>query len=137
MSSSIRTPALVLAGWSLFVWATRIRNALADGDLGAGAKTIAVTTAVVFSVGGAAVAFAAFTRHPRLRLILTGLVLVTAVYWPVRLVQIIWRDHSVGFTLVHAALAVISVGLAVWAWPARRARSARPGTRSAGLLPGR
>jgi hypothetical protein len=122
----------VLAAWSVFVWATRIRNALADDELGTGAKTVAVITAVVFTAGGLAVGIAALRRHGQLRPMVAALAVVTAVYWPVRIVQIVARDHSLGFTLVHAALGAVSVALALWAWPARRAR-----VRPAGLLPGR
>src|SRR5688500_17680353 len=90
-----RSRALVLAGWTLFVWATRIRNALADDDLSAGAKAVAVTTAVVFTVGGVAVAGVALNRSRQLRVVVNLLVVVTAIYWPVRIVQIILRDHGI------------------------------------------
>jgi hypothetical protein len=122
-----------LAGWTLFVWATRIRNALSDDDLSGGSKVVAVTTATLFTLGGLAVLIAAIRRQ-HLVTAVRALAGFTIVYWPVRVVQIIAADHGAAFTLVHTVLGVVSVALAVWAWTSVAAHRA---PRPAGVLPGR
>jgi hypothetical protein len=114
----------VFAGWTLFVWATRIRNALGQDDLSTGGKTVAVGVASAFTVGGIAVLVAAL-RRARLVAAVRVLAAVTIVYWPIRVVQIVLADHGAAFVAVHAALGVISVGLALWAWS--WSVSSRPG----------
>jgi hypothetical protein len=104
----------VLAGWTLFVWATRIRNAAADDDLSAGHKAWAITVAAAFTLGGLAVLVAAI-RRDRLVAAVRALGAVAVVYWPIRIVQIALADHSATFVAVHAVLGVVSVGLALWA----------------------
>jgi hypothetical protein len=124
-----RAPAFALAGWTLFVWATRIRNALGDDELSTGAKAWAVGVATAFTLGGLIVLVAALRRTkvvPAVR----ALAAVTAVYWPVRVVQIALADHDATFIAVHTVLGVVSVGLAAWAWTqasATRPRKARAG----------
>jgi hypothetical protein len=115
-----RTPTLVLAGWTLFVWVTRIRNAMADDSMSGGGKAIAVLTAVAFSALGLATLVTTLRRHPSAPLVVAGLVLLSVVYWPIRVVQIMIHGHSAGFVLVHTALAVLTVALSAWAWPGRR-----------------
>jgi hypothetical protein len=129
-----RTPALVLAGWTLFVWVTRIRNAMADDGMSGGGKAVAVLTAVAFSALGLATLVTTLRRHPSAPVVLAGLVLLSVVYWPIRIVQIMIHGHSAGFVLVHAALAALTLGLSAWAWPGRR-----PGQRPipASVSPGR
>jgi len=129
-----RTPALVLAGWTLFVWATRIRNALGDDDLSGGGLAIALFTSIGFTALGIAVLVAAWQRR-HLTLAVRVLAGVSIVYWPVRVVQIALADHDLAFVLVHAALGVVSVVLSAWAWSGRvrRVRSAA----AAGVLSGR
>jgi hypothetical protein len=61
----------------------------------------------------------------------------TLYVWITRMWNILGDDHSVGFKVVHAVLAVISVGfgiaVGVIGWRALRAgRVAGPGTPSAG-----
>src|SRR5690606_32427973 len=96
-----RIPALVLAGWTLFVWATRIRNALGDDDLGGGELAIALLTSIAFTALALAAAVAAWRRR-HLTLAVRVLAVVNIVYWPVRVVQIALADHDLGFVLVHA-----------------------------------
>jgi hypothetical protein len=122
-----------LAGWTLFVWATRIRNAMADDDLSGGSKAVAVTVATLFTIGGLAVLVAAIRRR-HVTVAVAALAAFTVVYWPVRVVQIIAADHGVGFTLVHTVLGIVSVGLAAWAWTSQAGQRT---PRAAGVLPGR
>jgi hypothetical protein len=124
----MRRPALVLAVWTLFVWATRIRNALGDGELGGKSKALALSVAGAFTLGAIAVIVALVRRAP-LSAVVATLCAATAVYWPVRIVQISTRGHSAAFVTVHAVLGLVSIALAAWAWP-YQAR-----TRRAGLLP--
>ena len=56
---------------------------------------------------------------------------VTAVYWPIRVVQIALADHDAAFVVVHTVLGVVSVALAVWAWASTTA--ARPSKATSGL----
>jgi hypothetical protein len=128
-----RAPVFALAGWTLFVWATRIRNAMADDDLSNGSKAVAVTVATLFTLGGIAVLAAAITRR-HVAVAVRALAAFTIVYWPVRVVQIVAADHGVGFTLVHTVLGAVSVGLAAWAWSSLAGARA---PRRAGILPGR
>ena len=55
------------------------------------------------------------------RRVLGAFALWTGGYWLVRGTQIILADHSLGFTLVHTVLMVVSIGLAGWAWVRRPA----------------
>jgi hypothetical protein len=128
---TLRTSAFSLAGWSVFVWATRIRNALGQDDLSTGGKAVAVGVAAAFTLGGVAVLVAALRRAQLVPAVRT-LAAVTVVYWPVRMVQIVLADHGAAFVAVHAALGVISVGLALWAWS--RSVAARPGTVRTGAV---
>jgi hypothetical protein len=128
---TLRTSAFSLAGWSVFVWATRIRNALGQDDLSTGGKAVAVGVASAFTVGGIALLVAAL-RRAQLVAAVRVLAAVTIVYWPIRVVQIVLADHGAAFVAVHVALGVISVGLALWAWA--RSVAARPGTVRTGAV---
>jgi hypothetical protein len=125
-----RTPAFALAGWTLFVWATRIRNALGDDELSGGEKAWAVGVATAFTLGGLAVLIAAL-RRVRLVPAVRVLAAVTAVYWPIRVVQIALADHDAAFVVVHTVLGVVSVALAAWAWA--QTTAARPSKATSGL----
>jgi hypothetical protein len=127
---SSRVPAFALAGWTLFVWATRIRNALGDDELSTGGKVWAVGVATAFTVGGLAVLVAAL-RRSHLTTAVRVLAAVTVVYWPVRVVQIALADHGAAFVVVHTLLGVVSVGLALWAWS--RSAVVRPRKATTGL----
>lgn len=134
MALTTRVPVFALAGWTLFVWATRIRNALSDDELTGGAKVVSVGVASLFTVGGLVVLVAALRRASFSTVAVKLLAAFTAVYWPIRVVQIAMADHDAAFVAVHTVLGVVSVGLAVWAWASCSARQV-PNT--AGVLPGR
>lgn len=112
----MRRPAIVLAAWTLFVWATRIRNALGDDELSGKSKALALSVAGAFTVGAIAVVVALVRRAP-LPTVVATLCAATVVYWPIRIAQISTRGHSAGFITVHAILGLISIALAAWAWP--------------------
>lgn len=113
----MRRPALALAVWTLVVWAGRVRNAV-DGDEGAGAVVLAATFVAL------AVAVLATRGRPAVVLALAAW---TVAVWSVRLVDIaVLSDRAAAFVVVHAALAVVSAALAVWA-----VRDVSPGARRA------
>ena len=105
--------------WTLFVWATRVRIILNQD----GSKT-AVIVPVVLTV----LAIAAIVDRRRW---LPPLIVATVAVWVVRLPLVLVHHHSAPFKLVHAALAVISLGLSWGSWRAlRRSTSVLPIHRS-------
>ena len=110
-----RTAALVAAGWTAFVWATRVANAVGDDDAGAGEIAGSVLLAVSFLTLAALVAFTAVRRRELLFRSVLALSVWTVAVWAVRTVDIVGSEHGVGFVVVHLALAVISVAACVWA----------------------
>ena len=89
-----RWPVWVFLGWTVFVWAGRIRN---GGS---------VLLALSFLVLAALVLW-------RRRLFLTALAVWTIGVWAVRTPYILVHDHPAGFKAVHTVLAVVSVALAL------------------------
>jgi len=116
---SNRVPVLTLVGWTLFVWATRVRNIIGDDELVGGARAWRLSVAVLFVVF--AVALLAVRRLWPVRsiVVLGPFVVFTIGYWLVRGTGIILEDHDLGFTIVHTILMVVSIGLAMWAWRRR------------------
>ena len=97
--------------WSLFVWGTRIRN-VAEDDSSATSLIVPVLLTVL--------AVAALVDRRRGIPLLAA---ATVAVWAVRLPMVVVHDHSVGFKVVHAALAVVSIVLAYTSW---RALTRRP-----------
>jgi hypothetical protein len=96
------TAAVVLAVWTVLIWAGRIRN---GGSLLLAASFLVLAALVLVSL-----------RRRAWRLYaVTALVVWTIAVWAVRTPMILARDHSAGFKVVHTVLAVVSIGLAVWA----------------------
>jgi hypothetical protein len=87
--------------WTLLVWATRIRNIMEQD--GSAAELVVPSVLTVLAV------VALLDRRRGL----WALVVATVAVWGVRLPMVLVHDHSVPFKLVHAALAVISIGLAL------------------------
>ena len=107
---------IALPIWTLFVWATRLRI-IADQDQ--------PKTTVIVPVVLTVLAVVALVDRKRGVLALAA---ATAVVWVVRLPLVLVHDHSAGFKLVHAVLAVVSLALAYGATRAvsrRRALAAR------------
>jgi hypothetical protein len=99
--------------WSVFVWATRVRNIFGDEDLSAGEKAAWLVPAVVFTAGGL-VALAAWARgRDGFARPLAAAAVVTLLYWPVRLLLVLFGEHAAGFKVVHTVLGVVSVALAL------------------------
>jgi len=110
--------ALVLAGWTVFVWTIRIGNVIGDDDLSSGAKAGRVALALSFTALAAIVVWAALLEKARLGAAVGALGVWTLGVWVVRTIGIVGDDHSVGFVLVHVVLAVVSIALS---WLAFRA----------------
>jgi hypothetical protein len=102
---------LALPIWTLFVWATRLRI-IFDQDQ--------PKSTVILPVVLSALAVVALVDRRRGLLALAG---VTTAVWLVRLPLVLIHDHSVGFKVVHAVLAMVSLGLA---YVAVRALTRRP-----------
>ena len=115
-----RTAVFALAAWTLFLWISRLRNVLVDDDLTSAGRAWRVGVVVVFVFLALWVAFSwrsRAERPQRLRLALQVLVNWTIVFWMVRGVGILLDDHDVGFTVIHTLLMLVSIGVALWAWP--------------------
>lgn len=122
---SVRTwPAVAaLCGWTAFLWITRIKNALGDADMSTGGKVIAVVTSFAFLGAAAALAYLHLRNRAEARRAAAAFALVSILYWLVRATTIVVRDHSIGFTVVHTVLALITVGLGVWVLRSASGRS--------------
>lgn len=98
------------AAWSVFVWGTRARNIVEDQG-----SSFDLVAALALTALGVAVAVAA--RRGRLDPVLAVAAAVTVAVWALRLPLIVLDgDHGGAFKAVHAALAVVSIGLALAAW---------------------
>ena len=108
----------VFTAWTLFVWGNRISNAWSSASESTSAKVVSTLLAgsfLLFALGGIVVLVRSW-RSPvgdgavRFLMVFAGW---TTLVWSVRIVLIVLADHSVGFKVVHAALGLISVALAV------------------------
>ncbi len=94
--------ALAFTVWTVFVWAGRIRNG--------GSVLLAASFLVL-----AAVVVASMWKRRWRPYAVGALAIWTIVVWAVRTPMILVHDHPAGFKIVHTVLAVVSIGLAVWA----------------------
>jgi hypothetical protein len=106
-------PFALLVGWTLFVWATRVRNVLGDDDLTTGERLAGLALAASFLGLAALVLVGLFARPAWLGPAVRTLAAWTVAVWLVRGVGIALGGHSAGFVVVHLALGVVSIGLAV------------------------
>jgi len=107
---TVRRTALVpaaLAGWTAFVWGTRVRNITRDGG---GAVSLLVALGMVALAVVVAVALA---RGGTPRWAVPALAAATVAAWVVRTPGILLGDQGVAFKVVHTALALVSIALAV------------------------
>jgi hypothetical protein len=104
---------LAFGAWSAGIWLTRVRNIFTDESLDATGKVLWLVPALGLGLGGVLALWAWWQGRAGLARPLAAVLLATIVYWPVRTVIMLFGDHSVGFRLVHLALAIVSVGLAV------------------------
>jgi hypothetical protein len=126
-------PVVALVVWSLYVWGTRISNALGDPALSIGGKAFSgglSLTFVALAVAGIAIVARSWSRArtPIEVGVLRAFAGWTVAVWVVRVPMIVVADHVVGFKVVHAMLGVISVVLAVWVW--RTASASTPAEES-------
>lgn len=103
----------LLAGWTVLVWAGRVRNIIdADGSL---AELLVPAVLVVLGV-------ATFVRPQRVAPVLA---VVTAVVWLIRVPLLLVHDHAAAFVVVHLVLAAVSLTLAALTLRTRTRRPAR------------
>lgn len=110
-------PPAALAGWTVFVWGTRIRNIARDGG-----STVSLAVALALVVLAVVVAVS-LVRDGTPRWAVPALAAGTVVAWAVRAPQILLGDHAAGFKVVHTVLALVSIALAVVAVRSDRARA--------------
>lgn len=113
---------IVLVAWTLFVWGGRLRN-LIRGDEDA---PVSFVLAALFCTLAAVVVGSWFLARQRHRPVVITLAAVTAAVWVVRGVQIALADHDLGFIAVHTVLALVSIGLAGFAWWSGRPERTSP-----------
>ncbi|NNE73617.1 MAG: hypothetical protein HKN26_08140 [Acidimicrobiales bacterium] len=114
----------LLAVWTFVAWGPRIRNIWDDDALSVGGQLWRTAIALFFLGAAAVMVLAWLRRHPQRNRIATGFAVWTVGYWILRMVIIVTGDHSVGFILVHAALALVSGVLAVGVISAQRRKQA-------------
>jgi len=113
MSVRRHPAAVALVLWSLFVWATRIRNIWTDDQLSAGEQWGRTALALSFTVLALTVGWAVVRSAPWRGPVVLVLAAWTIAVWIVRSIGISTTDHDGAFIAVHLALALISIGLAV------------------------
>ncbi|MDQ3384645.1 MAG: hypothetical protein M3503_01330 [Actinomycetota bacterium] len=96
-----------LAAWTAFVWGTRVRNIVRDGG-----ATLPLLVALGM-VALAVVVAASLVRGGTPRSAVPALAAATVAAWAVRTPSILLGDHGAAFKIVHTALALISIALAV------------------------
>lgn len=132
--TSHRIVLVLFVAWTAFVWGNRISNTLRS-DESVGAKTFSTVLSIVLLALALAVlvvtvrAWRSTIGDTGGRALLVAGV-VTVLVWLVRVPQILLADHGAGFKIVHAALGIVSVLLAVpvarIGAAARRAARPRP-----------
>jgi hypothetical protein len=111
VSDRTRNLTWVTAGWMVFVWATRIRNAAGDDTLSTAGRASAYVLSAGCLAGAAALAVLGARRGPVKYVV--AIVVAHAAIWVLRGAQIALGDRSVPFKAVHVVLALVSIGLSV------------------------
>ncbi len=113
---SHRLLGVLILLWAAITWGGRI-------GLLVGSDPVAVARIVISIAVALAAGYVLIRRHSegRGRLVLWTYALVTAAIWLSSLANVWTNDNSIGFRLVHTALAAVSLALAAWA--AVRARA--------------
>ncbi len=105
----------VLVAWTGVVWITRIRNLTGDDQLTSSGRIWRLLLTVVF-LGFAVLSVSVLGGRWR-RIGSTRLIAVfciwTVTFWVVRGTGILFADHDAAFKAVHAALALVSIAIAV------------------------
>ena len=99
-----------LAGWTVFVWGTRIRNIVRDGG---GTLSILVALGLVAL---AVIVAISLVRAGTPRWAVPALAAATLAAWAVRAPMILLGDQGAAFKVVHTVLALVSIALAAAAW---------------------
>ncbi len=112
---------LAFVGWTVFVWLNRLVNAWSSDTEGTGGKVVStVIAAVLLALAVAATVVLVRTWHAALTAgaarMLQGFAVLTVVVWAVRVPLILLADHTAGFKVVHAAIGLVAVALAVGVW---------------------
>lgn len=118
----LRRPAnavVAFAAFTVVVWGQRIVN-IAGGADGSGFDVVRASVFVVVGLAVAVAAVRAATSPRVLERVVRAAAALTAVSWFVQMARIVGADHDAGFVVVHAVLAIVSVGLGVWAWTSTR-----------------
>lgn len=106
--------------WTLFVWVSRLRNIWSNEDLSTNGQLLRTLFAGIFVAFGVAIARLLWVRRESG---LTGadqkllwlFVTWTIGFWLVRGTGIIVADHTASFKVVHTALMVVSISIALLA----------------------
>ncbi len=124
-------PVAALVAWTLFVWIGRVRNIIDDETLFGWSRNWRLgfaTSFIALAVGVGGLAIRQLTveaANPWLANLVAILAVYGIVVWLIRGADIVLGDHSVGFKVVHAVLAVVSIGLGAlnlrWFLAAQRA----------------
>jgi hypothetical protein len=113
-------PVAGFAGITLAIWGNRIWLAWTQADTTLPAKlaySIPITAFVAASVVVIVLLWRGVDRSAAgLRNLVHAFAAGTGVFWAIRLPMILSHPHAVPFKVVHAILAVVSVGAAVAAW---------------------
>lgn len=110
---------LVLAGWQLFVWGTRIRNVMGDSSLMGLDQVLLVGLSATFLAFGVVALWIwrqlgrGVEGGPDGVFWLQAGAAWTVVVWLLRGGDILVSDHGVGFIVVHLVLGIVSIALAL------------------------
>jgi hypothetical protein len=115
-----------LVAWTVFLWLNRLVNAWGSATETTADKVVSTVLAGVllgFALAGVVVLVRTWSAPltagwARVLRVFAGL---TVVVWAVRVPQIFLADHELGFKVVHAALGVVAIALALAVW-----RTSRP-----------
>jgi hypothetical protein len=118
------TPLVAFLAWTALVWVSRIRNVVGNEDLDGAQKLVRLLIVAAF-LGLAAMVVATWRRPARSGWV-TAIAAWTTGLWTVQMIGILLDDHGLGFVLIHAVLAAVSIGLAVLAWRSERRAAAAP-----------
>lgn len=112
-------PGLVLGGWTLLLWSTRINNVLDDAGLEGWSRTWQLGISVLFVVVATVLVGSSLVRGNSIaRMVSDRLGVVLAVFgslwWLVRGINTLLADHGVGFKVVHTLLALGTIAISGW-----------------------
>jgi len=116
----------MLAVWTLAIWGSRLRNAVADDELSGRELLQAVGIAAVFVGLAIVLGVGLWRRGAWTAPALIVLVIAGVVRWTIRgPVILLSDDWDTGFKIVHTVLWLVTVALSAMAWREGRALDAR------------